>query len=163
MPFKIRFCTTWLSWLLHCIIFQIRKGNELTDKKLMLSFVWIFSALTNQKIMLFSNRGKNVFEYLQTSRLRSRRDILEAKDFLEDSIWQPFYMRFCNSVDENFQHHFAGVEINFFNNLPVGQVISYVCLPEEISTYRKKKMRNKSFKAVYLWKKYVKCTSCKKH
>ena len=111
----------------------------MTDQKLILSFVWIFSALTNQKIMLFSNRGKNVFEYLQASRLRPRRDILEAKDFLEDSIWQPFYMRFCNGVDETFQHHFAGVEINFFNNLPVGQVISYVCLPEEISTCPKKK------------------------
>ena len=39
----------WHSWLSHYIIFQIRKENELTDQKFMLSFVWLFSFLTNQK------------------------------------------------------------------------------------------------------------------
>ena len=28
----------------------------------------------------------------------------------------------------------TGVEINFFNHLPVGQIIANVCLPEIIST-----------------------------
>ena len=32
MPFKISFSKTWISWLSHCIIFQIRKrNNKLTD------------------------------------------------------------------------------------------------------------------------------------
>ena len=31
MPFKISFILTWLIWLSHCIIFQIKKGNKLTD------------------------------------------------------------------------------------------------------------------------------------
>ena len=32
MLFKISFSMTWLSWLSHCIIFQIReRNNELTD------------------------------------------------------------------------------------------------------------------------------------
>ena len=33
---------------------------------------------------------------------------------------------------------YTGVEINFFYNLPVGQLISNVCLPEKISTCPKK-------------------------
>ena len=37
----------------------------------------------------------------------------------------------------------AGVEINFFNNLPVGQVISSIYLPEKISTCPKKTKNNK--------------------
>ena len=31
------------SWLSHFIIFQMRKGNELTDQKFLLSFVRLFS------------------------------------------------------------------------------------------------------------------------
>ena len=37
----------------------------------------------------------------------------------------------------------TGVEITFFNNLPVGQVLSNVYLPEEISTCPKKNWHNK--------------------
>ena len=51
----------------------------------------------------------------------------------------------------------SGVKINFFNNLPVGQVISNVSLPEDISTCPKK-IGTISFKAVYVWKKIVKYT-----
>ena len=59
------------------------------------------------------------------------------------------------------------IEINFFNHLPGGQVISNVCLPEELSTFSKK-ISTRSFEAVYPWKKinkmcfkakFVKCTS----
>ena len=53
---------TGLNWLSHCIIFQIRIRNESTDQKFVLSFVWLFSVLINQEIMLFSNRGQNIFE-----------------------------------------------------------------------------------------------------
>ena len=63
MPFKMRFSMTY-SWLSHCIIFPLWKGNELTDQKFMLSFVWLFSFLTNQKIMLSSSRGKNIIRVL---------------------------------------------------------------------------------------------------
>ena len=34
----------------------------------------------------------------------------------------------------------SGVEINFFDNLPIVQVLSNVYLPEKISTCRKKKV-----------------------
>ena len=40
------------------------KGNELTDQKLMLSFVFLFSVLTNQKIMLSLSQEKNIYENL---------------------------------------------------------------------------------------------------
>ena len=46
----------------------------------------------------------------------------------------------------------AGVHINFFNNLPVGQVISNVYLSEEISTCPKT-IGTVSFEAVYFGKK----------
>ena len=49
----------------------------------------------------------------------------------------------------------TGVEINFSNNLPVGQVISSVYLPEGILTCPKKK-GTISFEALYLWKKICK-------
>ena len=45
---------TWLSWLPHCIIFQIRKGIKLTNQKFMLSFVGLFSFSTNQETMLYA-------------------------------------------------------------------------------------------------------------
>ena len=50
------------SWLSHYIIFQIRKENELTDQTFMMSFAWIFSFSSNQKIMLSLSREKNIFE-----------------------------------------------------------------------------------------------------
>ena len=56
----------------------------------------------------------------------------------------------------------SGVEINFFNNLPVGQVVSSVYLLEEIST-SPKKIGTISFEAVYLWKKIVISSSRLKH
>ena len=57
----------------------------------------------------------------------------------------------------------SGVEINFFNNLPVGQIIVNVCLAEEISTCPKK-IGTKSFEAMFTFgKKIVKCTSRQKH
>ena len=57
----------------------------------------------------------------------------------------------------------SGVEINFSNNLPVGQVIANVCLPEEISTCPTK-MGTISFEAMYTFgKKIVKFTSRQKH
>ena len=52
--------------------------------------------------------------------------------------------KYCSDV--------KGVEINFFNNLPIGQVKLYIYLPEEISTCPKK-IGTMSFEAVYLWKK----------
>ena len=72
MPFKISFSMTWLIWLSHCIIFQIRKrNNELTYYQICcLLFVFVFS--TYQKVMLFSNWGQNIFEDLQASRPRPR-------------------------------------------------------------------------------------------
>ena len=45
MPFKINFSMTWLSWLSHCIAFQIpvRKKKQRIEKLwAMLSFVWNF-------------------------------------------------------------------------------------------------------------------------
>ena len=52
-----------------------------------------------------------------------------------------------------------GVEINFFNNLPFGQVISNAYLPEKISTCpKKKRYRTTSFE-VNFGKTFVKCTS----
>ena len=56
--------------------------------------------------------------------------------------------------------HITGLKINFFNNLPVGQVISNVYLPEEILTCPKE-IGTISFEVVYLWKKICKmyCTS----
>ena len=49
----------------------------------------------------------------------------------------------------------SGVEINFFNHLPVGQVISKVYLQEKILTCPRKK-GTISFEAVYFWKKNCK-------
>ena len=62
MSFKLSSNITWLSWLSQCIVFQIRKGNVLTDQKFMLSFVWLFSFLTNQNIILSLNLGLGIFE-----------------------------------------------------------------------------------------------------
>ena len=47
-------------------------------------------------------------------------------------------------------------EINFFNNLPIEQVIPNVYLLEKISTYPPKKIGAICFEAVYLWKKICK-------
>ena len=49
---KLCFSMTWHSWLSHFIMFQVRKGNELTDQKFMLSFAWLFSLLTNKNAIL---------------------------------------------------------------------------------------------------------------
>ena len=68
VPFKIRFTMTF--WLSHCIIFQIRNRNELTDKKFRLIFVWLFSFLTIQKIVRSSSRGPGIFGGLYASKLR---------------------------------------------------------------------------------------------
>ena len=54
MSFKISFNMTWLSWLSHCIVFQIRKGNELTDQTIMLFFclvVFLFNQSRNNAIL----------------------------------------------------------------------------------------------------------------
>ena len=51
------------------------------------------------------------------------------------SLWQNGVLSKTFDEDEVS----PGVEINFFNNLPVGQVISNVYLPEKISTCPKKK------------------------
>ena len=64
MSFEISFKMTWRSLLLHCIIFEIGEGNELTNQKLMMSFVWLISFLSNQKIMLSSSREEKIFENL---------------------------------------------------------------------------------------------------
>ena len=61
----------------------------------------------------------------------------------------------CIYVFFFFSRH-TGVEINFFNNFPVGQVISNVFLPEKISTCPIKKIGSITFEAVYLWKKNCK-------
>ena len=39
-------------------------GKESTDQKFMLSFVLLFSFLTNQKLMLSSSQEKNIYEDL---------------------------------------------------------------------------------------------------
>ena len=56
----------------------------------------------------------------------------------------------------------ARVETNFVNNLPDGQVITIVCLPEETSTCPKK-IDTISFEVVYLCQKMVYCTSWQKN
>ena len=68
MPFKISFCMTWLIWLSHCIVFQIRKrNNEFTDYRICcLLLVFFFS--TNHKTMLSSSLRQDIFEDLQGSR-----------------------------------------------------------------------------------------------
>ena len=65
------------------------------------------------------------------------------------------YDAFIHSA--TLQTSYTGVEINFFNNLPVGQVISNVYLPEKISTCPKKK-GTISFEFNF-GKTFVKCTS----
>ena len=48
-----------------------------------------------------------------------------------------------SKIDTNIQLINPAVEINFFNSLPVGQVISNVYLPEKISRARKQNMHKK--------------------
>ena len=64
------------------------------------------------------------------------------------------------SVDHNKQS-LPEVEINFFNNSHVGQVISNVYFSEKISTCREKKIGTISFE-VKFGNKFVKCTSYQK-
>ena len=57
MPFKISFRMAWLTWLSHCIIFQVRKrNNELADYQIC-CLLFGFFFLTKQKRMLSSNLG----------------------------------------------------------------------------------------------------------
>ena len=56
----------------------------MTVQKFLLSFVWLFSFLTNKKIMPLSSLGQNIFEDLEAS--WPRKDTFEAKDVLKDSI-----------------------------------------------------------------------------
>ena len=53
---------TWLSWLSHCIIFQIRKKKKNCELSDMLHGVCFLLFITNQKIMLSSSRGQDIFE-----------------------------------------------------------------------------------------------------
>ena len=58
---------------------------------------------------------------------------------------------------------YTEVEINFFNNLPVGQAISNVYLLEKISTCPEK-IDTISFELLTYGKKFAKlCTSWQKH
>ena len=67
---------------------------------------------------------------------------------LVQKCWKKFRTFLC-------LYSIARVEINFFNNLPVGQVMFNVYLLEEISTCPKKKA-TKKFEAVTLEKNLVK-------
>ena len=62
---------------------------------------------------------------------------------------------FCFHNPAQYETAKSGVEINFFNNLLVGQVISNAYLPKKISTCPKK-IGTLSFEAVYFWKKICK-------
>ena len=56
MPFKISFSITWLGWLLYSIIFSNKERKQIDSRlKFMLYFVWLFSFLINQKMMLPSS------------------------------------------------------------------------------------------------------------
>ena len=74
MPFKTSLCMTWLIWLSHCIIFQIRnRNNELSIDILshMLSFICFF---------LFNQSQNNAVLEPRTRHFRGLAGI-EAKDF----------------------------------------------------------------------------------
>ena len=73
---------------------------------------------------------------------------------LQDNIC---YTSFCEVIIAIIYDKKAGVEINFFNNLPIGQVISNVYLPEKILT-RLKKIGTISIELNFR-KTYVKCIS----
>ena len=61
MPFKKSFSMTWLGWLLHSIIFSNEERKQIHSRlKFMLSFVWLFSFLINQKMMLPSSQGQDI-------------------------------------------------------------------------------------------------------
>ena len=52
----------------------------------------------------------------------------------------PVYVYLCIVFAQTYNfNHITGVEINFFNNLPVGQVIANVYLPGKISTCSKQR------------------------
>ena len=62
MPFKISFDLD--SWLSHCIIFEIRKKKQRIDRLSDILSFDCFLFLINQKIMLSSSRGQDIFEDL---------------------------------------------------------------------------------------------------
>ena len=75
MPFKISFSMTWLGWLLHSIIFSNKERKQIDSRlQFMLYFVWLFSFLINQKMMLPSSAGQDI---LRIYRLHGQDQVLQ--------------------------------------------------------------------------------------
>ena len=98
MPFKIGFGMTWLRWLSHCIIFQIRKRtNKLPDYQMCCLFFWFFLFNPSKKNALLEPRtghfwGLVGFEakakdlsFEAKVKTKNWKCALEAKDVLRDS------------------------------------------------------------------------------
>ena len=65
---------TWLRWIsvITLYYFSIKEKKQRIDSiEVMMSFFWLFSFLTRQKIMLSSSRGQDIFENLWPSRQRA--------------------------------------------------------------------------------------------